>query len=146
MWRSLPAPTQTTGLESKVRSTKIGRSAGQRERRHTARLEARRSDDLGRSSHAGMSSTRGSGDLRRVRPTIAGDERDHGPGVAHEHERLDDLLERAAGRVRSCLRRRRARFELLQPCLRARRPQVGGNTLDGLGPGHRPILRCRRDQ
>ena len=132
-----PAPTQTTGCERSVRSTRIGRSAGSGNGATAPGAKPVAATTSGGRRHARIGSTGGGADLRRVGPPVAGDERDHGPAVAHEHERLHDLLERAADRVGRRLRGRRARVELLEPRLRARRAQVGGDTLDGLGPGHR---------
>ena len=58
--------------------------------------EARRLLDLGGRRDLGLGRTRGTGDLRRVRPAVARDQRDDPAAAAVEDERLDDLAELAA--------------------------------------------------
>ena len=113
---------------------RIGTPAGRRERADPARRHARRSDDLGRSRHAHLRRAGGDRDLRRVGAPVAGHERQHRPVVADEDERLHDLVEIAADRLGSALRRGGGRRELLQPRLGARGAKEDGDTLDGLGP------------
>ena len=73
-------------------------------------------------------------DLGRVGPTVTGHERQHRTVVADEDERLHDLVEIAADRLGSALRRGGRRRELLEARLRARRAKEDGDALDGLGP------------
>ena len=65
-----------------------------------ARLEARRRDDLAGAATRALLGAGGGRDLRRVGPPVAGHEREHAATVADEEERLDDLPEVAADRLR----------------------------------------------
>ena len=108
-----PAPIQTVPCWSTVRSSRTAIDRRQRERGHGARLETGRGDDLPCMSDANLGGTDRCRDLQRVRPPVAGHEREHVGPVADEDERLDDLLEPAADRPRRRLRGRRPVGELL---------------------------------
>ena len=77
----------------------------ERERRHGARRESGRLLDLRRARDPRLRGADRAGDLAQVGAPIAGHERDL--AVAVQHERLDDLLERAAGCLGSVLGGRR---------------------------------------
>ena len=120
------------------------RSSGKGDTRTGA--EPGRRDDLlrARDGHApGPDEAR---DLPRVRPPVSGHERHDRRTVAHEHEGLDDLAERAADRVGGLGGGRCLGPELLEPRLRARLAQERGDPLDGLRPLHqyRPGTRRHR--
>ena len=120
------------------------RHAGrERERRHAARLERpsqrrpRAAEPRGRPQHRRPwrpSPRPPAGRRARARP----------PAGRRTRRRATSRSARAsqpAASAAACADRR-ARFELLEPRLRARRAQEDGDALDGLGPGHRPILRA----
>ena len=93
MWRSEPAPTQTTGLESK---RALDEDRQRRPEAGTAPRRPARSPSQRRpraDAPRALRRARGVGDLRRVGPPVAGHEREHRPVVAHEDERLHDLVE-----------------------------------------------------
>ena len=73
-------------------------------------------------------------DLGRIGAPVAGHERQHRPVLGDEDERLHDLVEIAADRLGSALRRGGGRRELLEARLRARGAKEDGDALDGLGP------------
>src|SRR5262245_10052304 len=75
-------------------------------------------------------------DLPGVRPAVTRDERDNRGPVAHEHERLHDLPERAADRVGGGAGRRGRGRKLLEPRLGAGLAQEAGDALDRLRPLH----------
>src|SRR5262249_52364224 len=82
------------------------------------------------------------GNLVGISAPIAGHESDHRLLVADEHERLHDLGELAAHRVRGVLRRVRAVGELLDTRFGAGFPEERGHALDRLRqrPRHEPRL------
>jgi hypothetical protein len=110
------------------------RDAGQRERAHRAGLETGRVAHLLAACDACETGVRDAGDLVRVGPAVAGNQRDNRAAVAVEHERFHDLPELASDRTRRVLRRRRPLRELLDPNLGAGLAEVGGNALDSLRP------------
>ena len=107
MWRSEPAPIQTTVLERSVRSMKIGTPAGG-----------------------------GNGPTPPGDTPVARHERQHRPVGADEDERLHDLVEIAPDRLGSALRRCGGRREFFEPRFCTRGTEKDGNALHGLGPGH----------
>ena len=109
----------------------------ERERRDRARLEAGRARDLLGAGDPRALLPAARRDLLGVGAPVAGHEREHRAAVADEDERLDDLRELAAGRLRRVLRGRRALRELLDARLGAELAQERGDALDGLGPGTR---------
>ena len=101
---------------------------------HTARRHAGRSDDLGGRA------TRASARRRQSRPWPGrpGGRRARAPArpvVADQDERLHDLVEIAADRLGSALRRSAADVELLEPRLRARRARKTATRSTGSGQG-----------
>ncbi len=139
-WRSDPAPTQTTGAREDRSLDEDGYAGGRREGSDRTRGEPRRSEDFGRTCDARLRAAGRACDLLRVGSTVPGDERKHRPLLAHEDERLDDLVESATDRLGHGLRSGRVGGELLQTRLGACGAEEDGDALDGLGPGHRPIV------
>ena len=113
---------------------------GRRERRDRAGLNTGDCKHLGGLRDAHARTTRRRCDLGHIGTAVAGNEDEHGPLVADEDERLDDLLETTANRLGRRLRRPRLRLELLEAGLRAARSQEYGHAFDGVGPGHRSSL------
>src|SRR4029450_1822320 len=97
--------------------------------------EARRLLDLGRRCDLRLGNARCSGDLGRIRATVAGNQRHDPLAAAVEDERLDDLAELAADRASGVGARRRPLRDLLDPRLDAHLAQELGNALDWLRPG-----------
>src|ERR1700704_1603426 len=89
------------------------RRVGRRKRRDRPGLEAGRGPHLVMSRDAGVARARRSRNLQRIRASVTGQEREDGPPVADEDERLDDLSCLAANRYGCCCSRRRAVRELL---------------------------------
>ena len=137
MWRSEPAPAQTTGCRTSVRSTRTTGTRSSGNGRYAARLEPGRLDHFRRFRDGRATRTCEPRDLRAVGAPVARDEHDHGRSVADEDEGLHDLPERAADGVRRCFGRGRLRAELLDPRLGARRAEKRRDALDRLRPpGH----------
>ena len=111
------------------------------EGRHGPRREAGRILDLLCLRDASRGRLQCSGDLVRIAPPIARDERHDRSLVADEHERLHDLLELAAGGLGRSLGRRRSLGELVDAGLDTRRAQERRNPLHGLWPGRRHVVR-----
>ena len=116
--------------------------AGKREWSDRSRCEACRLLDLGGAGDARLGRTGGQRDLPEVGAPISRHERHHGPAVAEDHDRLDDLLEGATGGASGLLGSRGALLELLEASIGACLPEMGGNPFHGLGPGrtHEPSV------
>ena len=138
MWRSDPAPIQSTSWAKNDRSIRLCVTA-----RRGNGATAPGSKPVAWTTSSGPGDPHEPGrdrraDLGLVGAPVAGNEREHEGAVAHEDERLDDLGEIAAHRAGRIARRRCAVRELLDPSLDRSSAQEGRDALDGVGPGHGP--------
>ena len=92
--------------------------------------------DLARPGDAGVGRADSTRKLLQIGSPVTRHEREDRAPVADHEDRLDDLLQRTAGRPRGVLGGRGPRPKLFESCLRACRPQKGGDPLDRFGPGH----------
>ena len=115
-------------LERVVDRARAGPRAGRTARRRRWRSPSPRAPSRRRRRRrAGRPDLRG--DRRAVAPPVPRDEREHRPAVGDEHERLHDLPELAAHRVRRHLRGLRRLLERRRSGRRARALQVCAHAL-----------------